>query len=577
VCETSDQHRVASSLMAKEVNRDGKTDENAIVEPIELPDSSEPVSPGSRREIGRGRSGIVYSDSDANGDQLACKVFDSRGLTKAVQWLTLGAPNPYMWNADAVECAKIRRNMLNLLVPVWTAGEMEVADASAVLWNSAQRTYELQTRFVQGRAARLNHSVLLELDDEASILWRSTMPKLRSHLASAGFDGLLWQAGIGNPVALNNFLFEDTVQATQTTSADTGNGRWVWIDLESGVPAIFPNSPGVLFQYSLAQWLRLGHPLFDDVDVDRLKDYLQSSQQELQAALGAEVYDRIIADAERLGEHQLKWKSLDRVQSSILFRLAQGDIDEQQASYYSSHRLRWVIGEAGRGLQTAVRTSCRGLLSATKTLFRIHFARIARGAWQFLISQQYREDFVHRYLDSGIGHWEERDQLSAEHAQVLRAQMGSPDSSVYVTDFGMHIALKPVIKAVQYWVFPALFAVGLISGPALAILIVTGGALGRSLYTGWRIIQSAARGTERPWIALGVGALPFVGNLAFPTQMFYSAGGKGQKLARFMMEDGFTRIGRHFPIWGGQDTWTEHAFNLLPGNIIRYWVQLRRR
>ena len=111
----------------------------------------------------------------------------------------------------------------------------------------------------------------------------------------------------------------------------------------------------------------------------------------------------------------------------------------------------------------------------------------------------------------------------------------------------------------------------------LAILIITGGALGRSLYTGWRIIQSAARGTERPWIALGVGALPFVGNLAFPTQMFYSAGGKGQKLARFMLEDGFTRIGRHFPIWGGQDTWTEHAFNLLPGNIIRYWVRLRRR
>ena len=43
------------------------------------------------------------------------------------------------------------------------------------------------------------------------------MPALRSHLEFAGFDGLLWQAGHGNPVALNNFLLE---------SASQGGEKW---------------------------------------------------------------------------------------------------------------------------------------------------------------------------------------------------------------------------------------------------------------------------------------------------------------------------------------------------------------
>ena len=81
------------------------------------------------RELGRGRSGVVYLIDNPAGKQIACKVFDSRGLTKIVQWATLGAPNPYMWNHDAVLCAKYRRDILSVLVPVWTAGHVTVAGA----------------------------------------------------------------------------------------------------------------------------------------------------------------------------------------------------------------------------------------------------------------------------------------------------------------------------------------------------------------------------------------------------------------------------------------------------------------
>lgn len=549
------------------------------IEPENTGDEMEVSGQGdSRPEIGRGRSGIVYLQDDGNGRQLACKVFDSRGLTKVVQWLFLGAPNPYVWNADAVECARIRRNILKLLVPAWMDSNVDVAEASAVVRNQEKRTFELQTRMVRGRAAHLHHPLSDEVDDdEAEILWRRTMPRLRAHLQNAGFDGLLWQAGAGNPVALNNFLYEPADQELQSTRSATSDGRWVWIDLESGVPAIFPISLKVLFQYSLAHWWRLGHPMFDDVDIVRLKDYLDANAEELRLSLGDEAYQTVTSDAVRLGEHQFKWKSIGRLLSSIQYRLARGDIDQGQADYYSDHRVLWVLRESGRGVLSSMHVLQGGFLSIWNRFKQLNLLSLARGCGRFLISQKYREAFVHGYLDRSIGQWTNRGQLTDEQANILRAQIGSPDSSVYITDFGIHIAIKPAVKATQYWLLPALFAFGLIGGKALAILILVGGAIGRSAYTLGRMIQSAANGHEKPWVALVVGVMPLVGNLAYPAQMIYSAGGKDEKLGRFMMDDGFARLGRHLPVWGGQDTWTEHVLNRVPRGFNRFLKNKGRR
>ena len=165
--------------------------------------------------------------------------------------------------------------------------------------------------------------------------------------------------------------------------------------------------------------------------------------------------------------------------------------------------------------------------------------------------------------------------MTRADAQRLQERIGAPDASVFVTDFGIHLAIKPVVKITQYWLLPALFALGVLSGPVVALLILIGGSLARSAYTFGRLIQSAARGQEKPWVALGVGVLPIVGNLAYPAQMVYSSGGKNEKLAQFMMDDGLARVGRHLPIWGGEDTWTEHAFNRLPHRIKRFWFDKR--
>ena len=40
-------------------------------------------------------------------------------------------------------------------------------------------------------------------------------------------------------------------------------------------------------------------------------------------------------------------------------------------------------------------------------------------------------------------------------------------------------------------------------------------------------------------------------------------------LASFLLYDGCASIGRRLPIWGGRNTWTEHAFGRLARRLTR--------
>ena len=64
--------------------------------PSSHPSDKQPVSNTGPRELGRGRSGVVYLDRTSDGRLLARKVFSSSSLTKVVQCVFLGSPNPYV-------------------------------------------------------------------------------------------------------------------------------------------------------------------------------------------------------------------------------------------------------------------------------------------------------------------------------------------------------------------------------------------------------------------------------------------------------------------------------------------------
>ena len=91
------------------------------------------------RELGRGRSGVVFRSRVGSGRYFARKVFGSSGATKAVQYVFLGAPNPYAWCEPAIRTAVLRRRILSELVEYWFGTRLRVARAYGHAWNQNHR------------------------------------------------------------------------------------------------------------------------------------------------------------------------------------------------------------------------------------------------------------------------------------------------------------------------------------------------------------------------------------------------------------------------------------------------------
>jgi hypothetical protein len=147
----------------------------------------------------------------------------------------------------------------------------------------------------------------------------------------------------------------------------------------------------------------------------------------------------------------------------------------------------------------------------------------------------------------------------------------------YLGDFGVHLGMKFFVKVTEYGIFPLIFAAGLINEIVLAIVLLTGGLIARTIYTTFRLFQAKAEGKEIPWVAFFLGMTPMLaGNLAYPCQIIYSASGNRGKVAGFIIYDAFTRVGEKIPIWGGQDTLTEHFFNHWASRVIDYIGRLKK-
>lgn len=508
-------------------------------------------------ELGRGRSGVVYLRRDSTDRLLATKVFASRFLTKAIQLIFLGAPNPYIWSAEAIRCAYLRRKILTLLVPYWFAGRLSVADAVGFGWNSEHRAYELETEFCKGRPPLLYNPLRPTAEDEVAELASEVMTRLQQCLIEAGFDGLVWQAGKGNPVALNNFLLDGFEE----------DARWIWIDLESGVPAVAPANPLALFRFYLPRAIALRRPLFDDVDTRRLRTYLEADRTRLERRLGSDEFSRLLRLTSELATEQNAWKSLPRHHRGIRYALSQGTISKDEAAHFETRPFRWYVREIRRAGAGALRQTPRLVRRVTARLASFDAKALTGQITRFLASERYRARVARLYLVRRIAHWRRRGQLQRADAAQLRRRVVEAETGSYLTDFGVHLAIKPFTKLIGWTLLPLLFATGLIGEAALALGLLMMGAITRTIYTSVRTVQAQIRGQEKPWVALGTGAVPMVGSFAYAFQILYSSA-DGDDVARFILADGFAGIGRRVPIWGGQDTLTEHRFNRFSRLII---------
>lgn len=190
--------------------------------------------------LGAGRSGQVFLVESQAGS-IARKVFFGDTITNLIHYFFFGAPNPYIWNEDALQSAYYRRKIITDLVQFWFSDKLTVADATDTGWHEQLKAYQLDTKFAKGRAVALHQPFNSDGDAEVKDLVHNIMLSLQNKLIQAGFDGLVWQAGKGNPVALNNFLLVD--------DSAPDSYHFVWIDLEFGVPALIPLNPLSLFHF----------------------------------------------------------------------------------------------------------------------------------------------------------------------------------------------------------------------------------------------------------------------------------------------------------------------------------------
>ena len=513
-----------------------------------------------RIHIGQGRSGVVFrvaSEAGGTGDELAIKVFVGDTASKLVHYVFSGAPNPYTWNEDAIHCCRLRRQLMADLAELWFDGDLTVSNAVGWDWNDQSRAYELHTEFVDGRPAALCHPFSESHEREAQDLSDNVMKPLQKRLAESGFDGLVWQAGRGNPVAANNFL-----------RSEIDDGRtWTWIDLESGVPALIPMNPLPLLSFYLPKSLKHRCALFDDVDVPRLRRYAEQHEKELAEALGPERLEEFRGRIDQLEEHQSLWKRMRRGHRSITYALKKQRITQEQADYFYKRVLFWYGREGFRIAKAAPRKALSLAGRGIKWIGALPVARFIGGMWLLATSQKYRDTIARSYVARRITKWENREQLTDREATFLHTHLTSEEASSYLTDFGMHIAIKPFVKGIEYGVILPLLLAGYFPPLLGVILIAGGGTMGRTAYTLYRLVHSTARRREKPWAALVTGLLPVIGNAAYPVQIVYSGTDHDGKLAQFIIYDTLTRFGEHFPIWGGADTATEHFFNRF-GNMV---------
>lgn len=540
-------------------------------QPFQIPDLEQSDQPlaiaGQATLLGAGRSGRVYRLKTAE-EPIARKIFFGDAITHSLHYLFFGAPNPYIWNPDAVACAYYRRNILAALVAVWFGDRLTVSRSLGMGWDEHTQAYYLDTEFVDGRPVALCQPFRTEGDRELPEQVHTIMKPLQRHLRQSGFDGLLWQVGQGNPSALNNLLLTD---------AEPVPCHFAWIDLESGVPALFPLNPLALLTFYLPQALRRGQALFDDVDVPKLQHYLRDRRPWLEESVGTETYQDLLEQARRLGDHQARWKTLSRLEGCLRYHQAKGQLTEDEVQAALKQPWRWygsAIGREIRRLSLAVLRLPQNIIERLATL---DYYRYLSQAVRSCLSHRYRMELAQAYVAHRIEDWEARGQLQPDEAKRLIQRLDCDRSSDYLTDFCVHMAIKLPIKLVRFILLPALYGAGLIDGWLVAVLMAAGGIIVRQIYTLGRGLEAVLRQRPFPWMAFAIGFIPFLSSAAYPCQMIYSATRRQRdQVAQFILYDGFTRLGSWVPGWGGADTLVEHWFNRAAHRLIQGLRRLSR-
>ena len=202
--------------------------------------------------------------------------------------LSFQAPFPYTSNRAALEAGQHRRTIAGLLTKHWF-GENLVAPVIEVR-DDPGGGYTLVTELVPGSAPTPG--------PRASAMLRA----LTGHFLDAGLPS--WQVGYYKPRAIGNLI-------------ERADGSYRIIDLESNLVTPF------LPPAATIRAIRIGQlPSFDDIDVGRLRGYLDANADALARSLDADERARLRAAVEAYAEAVRRWHASEPRWASRALRLA---------------------------------------------------------------------------------------------------------------------------------------------------------------------------------------------------------------------------------------------------------------
>ncbi len=500
--------------------------------------------------IGSGRSADVYY-SVMDGREIATKIFLGETISKAILFVLTGSANPYTWCKNAIRSSVSRRHILQGLCQYWFDDQLRLPLTHSHRWNSDAKAFEINAEFIRGSHAPLLNPLIHNPKDYMAVLKNEIMVPLQDKLIESGFDGMVWQAGKGNPVGASNFMVR---------FQENNSYRWIWIDLESGLPALFSINPLTTLFYYLPMCIKHKGWLFDDVDTVKLKNYLEEHRISLQQKLGEEKLQQIISEYDGLEQSQHKWKNLSRLEKGLEYAVSQERITGQEHAFYLNHPWRWFLKNSKMLVGSMAKTVADKTRAIVSYIRNFRYKKMYRRVYRYFTNAFYRWGVIRWFLKREIEQWYSRKFLTDAQRQLLREELHNDDVSAYLTDFSIHLGLKPFVKTFTWGVLPVLVASQTVSLTMAALLIIWTGPFVRTVYTLWRISHSLVKSRpHHPWVALGVGALPVVGNLAYPMELLYqSSSGNRNKLGRFISYSFSAKVGSNVPVWGGKDSEIEH-------------------
>jgi hypothetical protein len=534
-------------------------------------------------ELGRGKAAVVHLVRDVSSDKkYAEKIFRTkRSLSSLFRDVIYGicfqAPFPYGSKESATKAAMYRRKVLRYLTDFWF-GVPLVADVIYTRWDERTSSYVLGTEYIEGRGPRPGQfdprlfrnlvlkyfSILLkgitgrEIKRDLSQNWEideaaAVLDELKDRFHQAGFIGSEWQVDKSLSIPTSNLRKDE-------------HGRWILIDVESGMPALAST------RY-LWSSIKMGKvPLFDDVDFVKLHKYLEENETDLINALGETRFLDLTYNVRQLEYYTRMWKSSELA----VFRHGSRIITDSQLregikreTVENWHRMGLISTERAQSL---LRSNLliglylgfyvlRGLLLGSITVVQsiakmilnallgvVTGVRLVFGAF---FHEEYLRNMAVSYVDGEVDSWHKSGRLTDAEAYEIRRGMESPEVLEYVKGFTIHVVLKlvdPPFVGNLFIVWLAIYY----ELPQLLGSVFISSAL-RTIYTCYRALRNWGKGISYR-NALLVGMLPQVGVLAYSVQM----AGVQPRLSRFLALRQAAKFGSKVPLFGGTDSRIEH-------------------